>query len=257
MADAPDFIDVEDLVPPLPGSRARPADASWPESSTLPQRALGLILTGGVEYYAQPANQSSVRRAMPFLEAAELLIVEQLVRERPLKVVHNFPKSLADLPTLAIILGKEETAQDEALLDHYATIGEDTYGDSGWGHIDVHTVGFNTVITLLIVTQNPDVTTYWYELVKFILIQSRTILARLGIDIPRLSGADIETLDGDKAELVYMRELTLSFRTRQVFAKEAPLLTYIDLYIQENLTREQITVGSVSIDTVLMGEEES
>ena len=236
MTSPPDFIDSADLVPEQTGARVRPDDATWPESSTLPQRAIKLILDAGISYYGQPGQQAAIRRALPFLEEDELAITEELISTRPLKVVHGFIKRNANLPVVAIVLGKESNSKDEAFINDFSEVGTDTYGDAGWGNIDTHCVGFDTVLRLVVVTDNVDVTIMWYEMVKFILIQARLILVRLGIESLKINGSDVEAAEKDEAELIFTRELTMHFRTRQVFAEEVNLVTHLNMYVQEFLT---------------------
>jgi hypothetical protein len=251
----PDFIGVTELVPERTGAERRPDDATWQESSTLPQRAIMLILDAGIAYYGQANQQAAIRRALPFLETDELGIVESLVMNQPLRTVHGFPKRTAKLPVVAIVLGKETAAPGEKYLGDYASGGTDTYGDAGWESMALHSVGFDTILRLLVYSQNADVTIFWYELVKFILIQAREILAKLGIDIPMLNGLDIQVVSKDDAELLYLREIRLQFRTRQVFAEESQLITFLNAFVQEALTLQtaQLT-GALSVAQVGLPE---
>lgn len=241
MANPPDFIEPSDLVQDI----GRPESATWPESSTLPQRAVKLILDAGISYYGQTGQQFAIHRALPFLEKEELTTVETLVRDQPLKVVHGFARTIADFPALSIVLSSEAAAREELFLGDYATVGSDNYGDAGRDRADMHHVGFDTVLNLIVYSENPDVTIYWYELTKFILIQSRLILARLGIDIPTLSGSDLKPLPEFMPELVYMRQMKLRFRTRQVFAEAAGLVSHLDAFIREMFTRQNISLTQI------------
>lgn len=247
MTGPPDFIDVDTLIT----DDNRPSGATWPESSTLPQRAIKLILDAGISYYGQTGNEFAIRRALPFLEEDELVMVQRLVAQKPLKVVHGFAREGATFPTVALVLANETSAKSEMFLNDYATIGTDTFGDSGGSHANIYSVGFDTLLRLIVYAENPDVTLYWYELTKFILIQSRLILARLGIDIPTLAGGDLRPLPEFLPEVIYMRELRLSFRTRQTFAEEARLIDHLDAFVREAFTKQQLVV-----DTAFVGKSE-
>jgi hypothetical protein len=143
---------------------------------------------------------------------------------------------------LAIILGSETPASEERFIGDYAQVGEDLYGDVGGGYVDTFSVGFDDVIRLVIYAENPDVTIFWYELTKFILIQSRIILASIGIDLPTFSGKDLSPFKTDEAELVYSRQIQLAIRTRQAFAQESGLISSIQMAVNDAATRLNVAV---------------
>lgn len=229
--EPPDFLDGDELLPEQQGDERRPENALYPESSTLVQRALKLLIDAGVRYYGE--NPSAIRRALPFLEAQELTIVKQLTSKEPLKTVHGYARANAVMPTLAIVLSTENSASEERLFGDYATIGPDNYGDAGWGAAEIYSQGFDANFRLIVYAENPDVTIYWYEMVMYILIQARLLLSKLGIDVPTMSGGDLQTLPKSEAELLYLREIRFRCRTRRVFAQEAALVDHLLVKLKE------------------------
>lgn len=253
MTGPPDFIDVKDLVVLDDG---RTTESKWPESSTLPQRAIKLILDAGISYYGQAANKFAIQRALPFLEESELETVERLVAEQPLEVIHGFARKGAKFPVVAIVLANETSPRGTAYLNDYQTVGRDEYGDAGGEWVDIHGVEFDTALNLLVyASDSPDIAIYWYELVKFILIQSRKILAELGIDNPEISGGDIKPLPEFIPELIYLRELRLKFRTRQVFAEEIKLIDHLEAFVRLAFTEQNVALTELD-DSVFVGKSD-
>lgn len=205
----------------------------WPEASTLPQRAIKCILDGGVVFYGQ--DPTAIPRALPFLEVQELATFKQVIADRPPKVVHNYPRQLFDAPVLSIVVGKEDISFQEKFLNDFVTVGIDQYGEANFRNINVFSVGFDSTLSVMIYTQHPDVTIFWYEVAKFILQQSRYLLAKLGIDNLILAGRDLFPDPSFTPEFIYMRELLLRFRTRQVFAEEAALIAEVESFVQTNV----------------------
>jgi hypothetical protein len=211
----------------------RPEDIAgglWPESSTLPQRAVKLLLDGGVLYYSQ--HPYGLRRALPFVEDLEYSRLLTMLSQQPPSIIHQFPKRIARVPVLAVRAGKEEVAIDEKFLIDYAATGIDQYGDAGHGPIEVFSVGFDSEVTVGIYSQNADVTIFWYEVAKWVLMQARLLLSKLGIDNIMLAGGDIHPQARYLPEDIYIRELVVRCRTRQVYARDTTFTTLLRTRLQ-------------------------
>ncbi len=203
---------------------------TWPDSSTMAQRVIKCLLDGGILYYTQQPD--ALRRAMPFLEEKELSSFQTMLLKKPPRVVHQYPRALADTPVLAIRSGAERVSIQERYLVDYAAVGVDEYGDVGKGSpIEVFQVAFDNDLSVGVYSQNADVTIFWYEAAKFVLLQARLLLAKLGVDNLVLGGRDIHPLSRYQPEDIYVRELTIQCRTRQVFAQDVAFSTVLDLQL--------------------------
>lgn len=223
----PDFIFPAAIV----GDDIRPS--LCPESSTLPQRVVKLLLDGGVLHYG--AHPEGIRRALPFLESPEYTTFSEMIARQQPSVVHNYPRIGATMPTMAIVVGDERIALDEKLMYDFAAVCVDQYGDVQRKPIDTFSVGFDSSLSVMVYTEHPDTTIFWYEVAKFVLQQARLLLAKVGIDNPRLSGRDLYPDPTFLPETLYVRQLNLSFRTRQVYAEEAPLIAHVESFVQTNV----------------------
>lgn len=220
----PDFIFPAAIV----GDEIQPG--LCPESSTLPQRVIKLLLDGGVLHYSE--HPEGIQRALPFLESNEYTTYARLLSERSPSVVHNYPKAGAKLPAMAIVVGEEKLALEEKFLYDFAKVCVDQYGDVNYEPIDVFTAGFDSELSVFVYAENADESIFWYEVAKFVLQQARNLLTKVGIDNLSLSGQDLYPDPAFLPEYLYLRQLNLSFRTRQVFATDAPLIAHVEAFVQ-------------------------
>lgn len=223
----PDFIDPNVLV-----------DSSikgglWPETSIMPERAFKLILEGGISYYQKYPN--ALQRAMPFLETVELADVKALLTEKPLSVVHGFARRTKSFPVCAIVLMGDKEAGQERFLGDYTTVGENQYKDSDTDIAEIHTVSFDPVYHFMIYAQHPDLCSYYYYLVRHILMQSRRVLAYLGVDIPRYGGLDMRPDDNYLPEYIYIRTFTAQVRVRQSWVEDQKMISSVNAYVRSAL----------------------
>ena len=149
--------------------------------------------------------------------------LKKFVLEKNIKVLLGYPREEQSLPCYVINIAIE----DESAIG----IGDnvDDYEEE-WNEFDESTkyvldgVYFNSKFRIECWSDNADLTSYLYIILKWILLSSRKKMLSTGLQLPSLSGADIEPVPDYLSIFVYRRSVVLS-------------VTYENLFIDDDILR--------------------
>lgn len=172
-------------------------------------RVLQQVISVGVNAYAlDEALQDDLFAEMFNLTAEERTSIKTYLAAHPLAVQNGYPRADASFPLVAIILAQE--GQSEQVLGNYAGMidedGNTLYGADVEGSIWEHS------FQLPVVTEHPDVTSYYYELVKKSLVAGLDVLVENSCHGFRLSGADLAPNLAYIPTGLFVRQLTFTFQ---------------------------------------------
>ena len=170
-------------------------------------RYLHYLLTEGIAAINQDLTiLESFFRDTYDTEEAEIAAIKTYWQANPLNVVTGYPRTTSKFPLVAIVLAQEAettnfigdvTGQITDELDPF--YGADTEG-SIWQH----------TYQLLTYSDHPDVTSYYYELIKYILLENHDYLTNKGLFDYKYSGADLAPDPAYLPAHLFARVLTFS-----------------------------------------------
>ena len=170
-------------------------------------RYLHSILTTGVTNITDdPTLLDDLFEANYGLEATEVDAVKEYWAEKPLNVVNGFARRDSDFPLIAITLASEQETQ------HFLgdSAGQEEDPEDEFYQYDIESAIWGHVYRLLIYTDHPDVTAWYYEIVKTILLSGLNILTGEGCFEYRMNGAELAPDPRYIPEHLYGRVLTFS-----------------------------------------------
>lgn len=172
-------------------------------------RVLQQVISVGVNAYALDESlQDDLFAEMFNLTANERASIKTYLAAHPLTVQNGYPRADAPFPLVAIILAQE--GQSEQVLGNFAGMideeGNTLYGADVEGSLWEHS------FQLPVVTEHPDVTSYYYELVKKALVAGLDILVENSCHGFKLSGADLAPNLAYIPTGLFVRQLTFTFQ---------------------------------------------
>lgn len=147
------------------------------------------------------------------LTKVELASVKTYFMNKGLNVINGYPRSDSIYPLVAIILS-EDSEVETFLNDEAAPIFEE---DSPYFHMDLKSSIWEYTYQLLVLTEHPDITAYYYEIIKSILLLGYELLVDLGCYDFNLSGGELAPDPRYIPEQFFARQLT--FRLRAEFQR--------------------------------------
>lgn len=128
--------------------------------------------------------------------------LKQFLSTKQINIRRGFPISSVELPCVAILLGNDPEVPD-SIGDQDLIIGEDGAEEY------VITTLFQPTYRLEVWTDNGDLTTQLYTVLKWIMLASRNYLSEVGLIGQRLGGTDFEPAPEYFPTFVYRRALLL------------------------------------------------
>lgn len=121
-------------------------------------------------------------------------------------VSNGYPRRNTEYPTVNIILG------DEAEVEHVIgdTGGDITDEDDPNYLAEILTAIWEHTYRLIVITEHPDVTAYYYEMIKFIMLEGFGELVDDGCSEFQLSGAELAPDPRYIPEHLFARQLVFS-----------------------------------------------
>lgn len=175
-------------------------------------RALFDVLSAGVA--AAKANPDLLDPLFELqfpIEATERAKIKAYLAAEGLTVVTGYPRKAADFPLVAIILASEQETDN--------WIG-DFAGMTGIGE-DIISSNWEYRFHLVILTEHPDITAAYYQIVKEILLSAlRDLVEDLNAFQFRFSGADLAPDPRYIPEHIFGRQLV--FTCQQEFSRALP-----------------------------------
>lgn len=139
------------------------------------------------------------------LSAAEFAAIRTLFAAKPPSVVHGYAHVEQKFPLYAIVLGSEGESQN-FLGDDGGMVLEE--GDEDYG-ADILTAVWTHSHDILVYAEHPDVTLYYYEIAKSILLAAGDYFNEQGMFQISLSGMDMAPDPRYVPEHLFLRRLTL------------------------------------------------
>lgn len=198
------------------------------------QRYLYDILTQGVA--AISANDKILDDLFErdyALDATEVAAIKTYFANDPPTVINGYARIDTDFPCYAIVLGGE--GESITFLGDSAGQIEDT--TDPLLHADIDSSVWDHNYNIFVYTEHPDLTAYYYEIAKSIMIANFTALANLGgLFNFTLSGTELAPDPAYLPEHLHVRQL--QFKCSREFQ-------YID---RDSLRAKAFQVGGVHID---------
>jgi hypothetical protein len=165
------------------------------------------ILTTGVALYkADTRLVDDLFQELYELETTEIAAIKTYFLANGLNVYNGYPRRDSKIPYVAIILA-QETESETFIGDYAGMITEDGHALYG---ADVEGSIWNHVFHLPIVSEHPDVTSYYYELVKTLLLVGLRYLTDQECFQFSFSGMDLAPDPKYIPEHLFVRQLVFS-----------------------------------------------
>lgn len=193
-----------------------------PQSIAGIERVVASALASG--FAKLQANPQFVDRAFRLYKADERERIKSLLRIRPPKILHGYPRSNAELPSLAVMVTNER--ESKAFLDDF--IGEndtdpetdpDEFSLLGEEPATIKGETDSTSIDIWILDNNPDVVQTYYTLAWAILVSARkAVFHPLDATMGALSGGDVAPDPSYMPELCFVRRIGVDFTGNRTIA---------------------------------------
>lgn len=146
----------------------------------------------------------------------------ETIPARPPTLVHGYARQGGPFPCWALTLAGERRStdylnQDGAALDEDG----DPFIDEDSGRVvDAKYRRVEYTMNILVITDHPDVTLWYYHLLKYILLAQMEVLEAAHLDDLDLSGADLAPDARYLPADMYARSLTLTVQTDETWSTE-------------------------------------
>jgi hypothetical protein len=175
-------------------------------------RYISELIKGSIEAITQdPVLLDDLFAGNYELVTSEADAIKAYFAREGLNVVTGYPRNTTEFPAVCIILGEE--SQDEEVIGDTGGFIDDE-DDENLGK-EIYTSFWNHSYRLLIITEHPDVTSYYYEIVKYILAYGQKSLEKDGCLNFHMSGNDLAPDPRYLPDHLFARQLT--FRCEREF----------------------------------------
>jgi hypothetical protein len=138
------------------------------------------------------------------LDDTEVAAIKTYVANHPLTVVNGYSRTSTKPPICAITLMSEN--EGEQVLGNAGFPVEDGI----YAGADVEATFWDSQFGITIFSENPDITAYYYEIVKQVLFDGYAVLQRLGCFAFKMSGADLAPDPQYDPEHFFARQITFN-----------------------------------------------
>lgn len=172
------------------------------------------VLSSGFETYKNdPTLVEDLFLENYGIEKSEADAVKQYFLAHPPSIVNGYARQDTKFPAVAIVLARETEAQK--FLANEAGMIEDE-DDEMFG-ADIESAVWEYAYSLLVYTEHPDVTAYYYELTKSIMLAGLKYLTNEGCFEYQMSGTDLAPDPRYIPEHLFARQL--EFRCQREFQR--------------------------------------
>lgn len=158
------------------------------------------------------------------LEAAEVVKIRQFFKDQPPDVIHNYPRKDASFPLYCVVLGNEN--ESKKFLDDtagFVTMAEaEALLDSGLYGTEIKSSIYSHTHHVMVFTEHPDVTIWYYELAKYFLTRQRDFFKTQGVLDTHFAGQDMAPNSGYAPEWLFVRRLTMSSQSELAVFDDKP-----------------------------------
>lgn len=157
------------------------------------------------------------------IEATEYAAIKQYFIANPPTIVNGYARTDTKFPAIAIVLMRESESQNFLADSAGQMDDEDDADDPDFG-TDIESAIWEYVYHLLIYTEQPDITSYYYELTKSIMLAGLKYLTDEGCFEYHMAGADLAPDPRYIPEHLFLRQVEFSCqREFQRLVKESRL----------------------------------
>lgn len=200
---------------------------------SMAERVLFEVIQDGLAYYTADSGQRFERFLLDYmrLSAAEAgrgrtyfaggLLDGETVDGSPPNLVHGYARTGGPFPCWALTLGGERESAS-FLGDDAPMIDEDDgyIIDPMTGEIvDPKVRRVEYTFNILVLTKHPDVTVWYYHLLKHIILSNHHELINRDLSDPSLSGADLAPDPRYLPSDVFVRQLTVQLESDEVWTE--------------------------------------
>ena len=147
------------------------------------------------------------------LSDEELATIKTYFKAHGLNVINGYPRSDSEFPLIAITLSSDRES-DYFIGDEAEPITED---DSPYLGMDLKSTIWEYTYQLLLYTEHPDITAYYYEIMKAMIILNLDYLSELDCYGFSISGSELAPDPRYLPEYLFVRQLT--FRCNSEFQR--------------------------------------
>lgn len=165
------------------------------------------------EFQANPKLLRCYFEDVKGLDSTEVDEILRYFQSKPPSILHSFARKHDDPPYYAIVLA-EETETETAMSDYVGAVGEREVQDLDGNQVfeSDPILGYISEKTFMIltVTEHPDVTRYYYELLRAFMMRGREFLREQGGALTmRYMGGDIAPDENYLPAHLIVRQFTL------------------------------------------------
>lgn len=158
------------------------------------------------------------------LSTTEVARIKQYFRDKPPDVIHNYPRKDATFPLYCVVLGNEN--ESTKFLDDTAGFlsAEEALllEEAGLTGTEIKTSIYTHTHHVMVYTEHPDVTIWYYELAKYFLVRQRDFFKDQGLLDTLFSGQDMAPNAGYAPEWLFVRRLTMSSQSELAVFDDKP-----------------------------------
>lgn len=172
------------------------------------------VLTAGfLAYKTDPTLVEDLFTENYGIDTTEFTAIKKYFLANPPSIVNGYARMDTSFPAIAIVLMRENESQN-FLGDSGGQTDEDDAEGIG---IDIESAIWEYVYSLLVYTIHPDVSSYYYELTKSIMLAGLKYLTEEGCFEYHISGADLAPDPRYIPEHLFVRQL--EFRCQREFQR--------------------------------------
>lgn len=194
------------------------------------------LRAGIADFQAEPQRIDAFCIDQLGLSSAEGDKVREIFLAKPPNVIHQYPRQDSKFPLYAVVLGSDRESL-KALGDFGGFVG-DRAGVGSLELLGMNSVSPDTMFSssifdyvhhVMVYSDHPDVTIYYYELAKHILIRERDFFKAAGILDMALRGQDLGPNEAYTPEYLFTRKLEmLSKQEYRVFGARGVIINRIE-----------------------------
>jgi len=183
------------------------------------------------------------------LEDGELTSCKSYFSTNGFNVVNGYPRSDSKFPLVAITLLSDR--ESDYVLNNDAGVLDDIPEE--YTDMDLKTTIWEYMYQLFVYTEHPDITAYYYEIIKFILLENIDTFNDLGCFNLSLSGSEMAPDLRYLPEHLFSRQLT--FRCNSEFtrfdrnSKVSKAFKVTGIYIDKNASKQDIGDVKANVTT--------
>jgi len=165
-----------------------------------------LLTVGVAEITADPTLIDELFKDTYELVTAEADVIKAYFAAHPPSVINGYPRQDSAFPLVSIVLDSEQESQ--TFMGNSGGMIDDE--DNEFYQHDLRSAMWAYTYRLMVFTEHPDVTSYYYEIVKFILLDGLEILVDDGCSNFKFAGADLAPDPNYVPAHLYGRNLVFS-----------------------------------------------